>query len=541
MKLRLAPVVLGLVLAAGCFGPAPPAPVRGWLLDCSLGAHERMLAGAAWAQDCEARASHTAGQKQEVWLAANPRDPDNVVIGAKDLNPDASAHCVWNGLFVTRDGGVSWKDVLIGGPYASRRPDSPYYGYACNTDPMGTFTADGTLYWVVELYNFAGSDGFGPAGADPSNGRGIVQPGWKLVLATSHDGGDTFPDAEAVTLEYGDGVALLNDYSRVAANPSTGSVITVINTYSPGLGVNAGAVGALPVRPPVSPGWVTCSILPYRGAGQPVQEVPLQPGLQTGTANPAGLNCQAIAADNNGTVALAAVGAAGPTGGAVTAWFAVSGDDGATFGDFSGAFALTPIPGRFNESAYRTGTGFEMAFDHTNGTRAGTLYVVTAEASAGERAGDDADIYVRSSRDQARSWSEPVKVNLDGTRSHQFMPNVVVADDGSVHVFYMDKAYDLERRFDAVTNTTCGPHCFIDVTHATSLDGGATWSNERVTQVSWNGDLGKHQEDFPFIGDYTGIGASGNVVWAGFPDASNGLTTVIGAIRVERHDGDAAA
>jgi hypothetical protein len=101
------------------------------------------------------------------------------------------------------------------------------------------------------------------------------------------------------------------------------------------------------------------------------------------------------------------------------------------------------------------------------------------------------------------------------------MPNMAIAGDGSLHAFWMDKSYDPEHRL-------------IDVTHGVSLDGGATWSSERVTTISWDGDLGKHQEDFPFIGDYVGAGAVGDHVWAGFPDASNGQTTVMAAIHVHR-------
>jgi len=520
-------LLFGLAALAGCANTTePPTPVvTGWTLDCTMGAGERAIPGATWAQDCEARASHTQGQKQEVWLAVNPTDPNNVVIGAKDLNPDLSAHCVWNGIFVTHDGGRSWNDTLLGGKYSDRKSDSPYYGYACNTDPMGVFTADGTLHWVVELYNFEGKDGNGPLGADPTSGRGILQPGWKLVLAKSLDGGRTFPEDQAVTLEYGDGIAALNDYSRITYNPVTDSTVTVINTYYPGFGANA---------VPLPVGGVICSVLPYRGANVPVQALPIQPSLQTGTGNPNALKCNAIATKTKGaqgTITLAAIGAAAPTGGPATAWFATSTDDAASFSDFKAGFTWTGIPGKFAESQYRTGTNFEMAYDNSNGTHShtGTLYVVTAESAGAPGTGnatasDDADIYVRASNDDGATWAKPVKVNLDGTKSHQFEPNIVVAADGSLHVFYMDKAFD-------------PAHKFIDVTHATSLDGGKTWRNERVTQVSWDGDLGKHQEGFPFIGDYTGIGTASKdgktVVWGAFPDASNGKTTVIAGIKVE--------
>jgi hypothetical protein len=96
-----------------------------------------------------------------------------------------------------------------------------------------------------------------------------------------------------------------------------------------------------------------------------------------------------------------------------------------------------------------------------------------------------------------------------------------VAGDGSVHAFFMDKRYDPQ-------------HKLIDITHAWSADGGKTWRNERVTNVSFDGDLGRHQEGFPFIGDYIGAAAAGSDVWGAFPDASNGNTTVVAAAHVLR-------
>jgi hypothetical protein len=526
---RPAPAALATLLAlaflAGCTSPsatsgdattgyAPPL-ASGWRLDCSLGGFERAH-NASWLQDCEARASHTQGQKQEIWLAVNPNDASNVVIGAKDLNPDLSNHCVWNGLFVTKDGGKTWTDTAPGGPYASRGANSPYYGYACNTDPMGAFTADGKLHWVVEIYNLGGTNGYGPA-ADPNSGRGVFNPGWKLVLAESDDGGLTWPDGQATTLEYGDGVAYLNDYSRVVVNPSTQSVITMINTYYPGAGANAAPVTSLlPVGLPVGVGGVVCSLLPYRGQAEPAQPVPVQPTLVTATKNPGGVNCDAIAANKEGKVVVEARGSPTPTGGGGTAaWFATSTDDGATFSDFSEGFTLRPQPGQFQESQYRTGTGFEMKYDTTTSPYAGRLYTLTSE-----RLGDDeSDIVLHFSDDDGAHWTGPIRVNADPQGSHQFEPDFAIAADGSLHAFWMDKSYD-------------PAHRLVDVTHAVSTDGGKTWTQERVTSKSWDGDLGKHQEDFPFIGDYTGAAASGMTVWAGFPDTSNGSTSVVAAIKV---------
>jgi hypothetical protein len=522
-RIALVAAMAMLIMSAGCLQTKPsssstsvtttpvPAGAGTGGLDCTMGTYERAVA--PWAQACEARASHTEGQKQEIWLAVNPTNPDDVVVGSKDLDPALSNHCVWNGVFYSKDGGHHWNSSFVGGKYLDRKPGSPYYGFACNTDPMGAFGADGTLYWVVEMYNFGGDNGFGPAGPDPTSGRGVLQPGWKLLMAISHDGGATFADSDTVTLEYGDGVAALNDYSRITINPVTGTVVPVINTYFPGAGSNA--FGAVTAQVPAPTSGEACSVLPFRG-NSPPQPAPIPPTVVVGTSNPGNLNCDAIAANANGTIVLATSGSA-LGGGPYQEWFSRSTDDAASFSDAGAGFERAPIPGRFSESQYRTGTNFEMVFDNTNSTHRGTLYVLTAERNPARS--DDADIFVRSSTNDGRTWTAPVRVNHDNTTAHQFMGNIAVARDGSVHAFFMDKSQDPAGKL-------------IGITHAWSADGGLDWTTERVTSVPFDGDLGKHQEGFPFIGDYTGIGAAGNVVYGGFPDASNGKTTVVAVARV---------
>jgi hypothetical protein len=161
----------------------------------------------------------------------------------------------------------------------------------------------------------------------------------------------------------------------------------------------------------------------------------------------------------------------------------------------------------------------ELAYDLTNGSRAGTLYAVYPAKTPQA----DAAIFLRSSKDDGKTWSDPVQVSDANSTGHHFMSNIAVAGDGSVHVFYMDTSYD-------PGNTLLG------VTHAVSLDGGLTWHTERVSTVLFNGDLGVHQNKFPFIGDYMGVAAVGDHVWAGFPDSSNGQTTVVAAAHVGRMD-----
>ncbi|MHB8587033.1 MAG: exo-alpha-sialidase [Thermoplasmatota archaeon] len=499
MRAGMAGLAIVSCLLAGCVAFTPGSQISpsavptaqaadgGWVVDCSLGSFEHAT-NASWAQRCEARASHTPGPKEETWAAVNPTNPLNVVIGAKDLNPASSKGCVWNGVFVTHDGGRSWKDVTIGGAYANRTPTSPFFGYACNTDPDFQFTKNGDLHFGVEMYNFLGQNAFGPTPVTPVSAQlaaASVIPGWKILLATSHDGGDTWPDV----ITYQPDLGVVTDFSRMTVNPKTQSILEMI-------GSEAG----------------NCHILASRDDGKSAD-------LFAIPASGEGTPCQAIAASPNGTVVLVGDGGTGdPTGtvGAATAQVVVarSTDDGRTWLDSNHGFTYRPIP-QFNESKYRVGSGMELAYDLSNSSHRGTLYAVYAAATAS----DESDIFVRSSHDDGKTWSDPVRVNTDNTTSHQWNANVAVAGDGSVHVFFMDKSFDPQ-------------HKLIDITHAVSMDGGKTWSESRVSSVSYDGDLGRHQEGFPFIGDYIGVAAFGNDVWAGFPDASNGQTTVIAAAHV---------
>lgn len=481
----LAVALCAAAVLAGCFGPAPSSAAEGpqasgppWNLDCSLGAHER--ANATWPHDCLARASHGPAPKQETWLAINPTDANNIVIGAKDVDPMYSSKCVWNGVFVTHDGGATWKDVHIGGTYAQRQadPTSPYFGYDCNTDPMFQFTKDGALHYLVEVYHFLGQEYNTPT-HDVLGQPGLL--GWKILLATSTDGGDTWPQV----ITYQPDLVHPTDYSRMAVNPATQSILSVIGSTSGG-----------------------CHLLASRDGGRSAElfRVPLTMGGDT--------PCQAIAASPTGTVVVAGGGGSAGEGGSGIV-FARSTDDGETFLDANVGFQMKGIS-QFSESEARVGSGLELAYDLTEGPGKGTLYALYDAADL-----DEADVFVRSSHDDGRTWSGPARVNDDDTTSHQWLGNLAVAGDGSVHVFYMDK------RFDPA-------HRLIDVLHAVSLDGGRTWSNQRVSAVSFDGDLGRHQSGAPFIGDYIGVAALGDDVWAGVPESSNGKETVVAAAHVRR-------
>lgn len=480
--MRGAGLVSFAMILAGCVstsptsspeeGPTPASP--GWALDCTLGSYE----SGPWHQDCVARASHTQGSKTEIWLAVNPTDPNNVVLGAKDLNPESSDNCVWNGVSVTKDGGMTWTDVTIGGRFADRQPAEPFFGYACNTDPMFAFSADGTLHYGVEMYNL------GPNIQTPQGEAGNPA-GWKVLLATSRDGGLSWPQV----ITFWNDLLTITDYSRMAVSPSSGTLFEAINTAGAGF---------------------TCSLLSSRDEGMTAE-----PPLEVTPPEAAGRSfCRALAAGPDGTlvVAFRELDPAAPEIETGRTWFVRSTDDGQTWIDANEGFTFDPVSD-FEENEFRTGTNLEMAYAQ-GGPSAGTLYAIYASDEAG-----NADVSARWSTDHGATWSGAVRVNDDAGSNDQWMPNVVVASDGSVHAFFMDKRHDAGNKL-------------IDMTHAWSEDGGMTWSNERVTTRSFDGDLGVHQDGYPFIGDYLGIGAAGDEVWGGFPDASRGDVPVTAAARV---------
>lgn len=438
-----------------------------------------------------ARAVGTPGSKTEAWLAVNPADPSNVVVSSKDNNPESSSRCTWNGIGVTHDGGRTWTNLTIGGKHADRQPGAPWYGYSCNTDPMFTFDAAGDLHYVMELYNLAGPDGSGPLGPDPVAGRALLLAGWKLLLVTSHDGGLTWPDV--VTLLEADGVTAINDYSRITVNEKTGTVLTMINTFNGGPFVGASAA------------YNRCSVIAERnGATSLYQSLPDNDAP----------TCMEIIASPAGKIVLLYSDGFGSSG---TARAATSEDDGSTFTDPVEVFTYDAIPSTFEGSRYRTGSNFEAEYDATAGPQAGRLYVAYAQQGAA----GDADVMVRWSDDDGATWSEPVRARDEAGGRHQFLANVAVAGDGSVHLFFLERG-------------TGAADALLHAWHAVSGDGGSTWQSREVSHVGWDGDKGVHQEGFPFIGDYVGTDAAGEVVWGAFPDASGTNVPTLVAAKVTK-------
>jgi hypothetical protein len=57
------------------------------------------------------------GPANEVTIAVNPKDPDNLIAGGKDytLGPSGNGYIVWSGYYWSEDGGKTWGNGLIWG------------------------------------------------------------------------------------------------------------------------------------------------------------------------------------------------------------------------------------------------------------------------------------------------------------------------------------------------------------------------------------------------------------------------------------------
>ncbi|MDX1611905.1 MAG: hypothetical protein R3185_06010, partial [Candidatus Thermoplasmatota archaeon] len=147
----------------------------------------------------------------EVTIAVNPTDPRNIVGGAKDYYPDDAGECVWDGVYVTHDGGATYEDRSFdGSPWRQQAdPDPDKVNYAtqfwCTTDPVAYFDVNGNLYYLLMAYQ-----------ADPVTGSKTCEEechppdeacvaycpegalnDWAFnratqIVAISDDGGDTF-------------------------------------------------------------------------------------------------------------------------------------------------------------------------------------------------------------------------------------------------------------------------------------------------------------------------------------------------------------
>jgi hypothetical protein len=212
--------------------------------------------------------------------------------------------------------------------------------------------------------------------------------------------------------------------------------------------------------------------------------------------------------------------AVGPDGDVYVTWidfinnqllFAASADRGGTWSQPQVIAAITTLPGNLPNSEFRTPTLTTMAVDRSDQESRGAIYIAWSDYGAG-----NADVLLVRSDDGGATWSAPFRANGDLGEHDQFFPSVSVAPDGRLDVLFYD-------RRDDPGNRLLTPY------YAYSRDQGATMANLRLGDVLFDGDLGYHQTDAPYIGDYIGIASTARAAYAVWADSRNGDNDVFTA------------
>ncbi len=197
------------------------------------------------------------------------------------------------------------------------------------------------------------------------------------------------------------------------------------------------------------------------------------------------------AIDSDNTVE-GAVPAVGPEGEVYLCWAGPEGlyfdrsfDGGATWGTDR---VISDMPGGWDieVSGISRSNGLPVTIaDVSNTATRGTVYINWVDQRNG-----DTDVFILASTDKGASWRGPVRVNNDELRNGkaQFFTWATIdqVTGELLIVFYDRRSYE--------TDST-------DVYLARSVDGGRTFSNERISEAAF------YPSPMVFFGDYNGISA----------------------------------
>jgi hypothetical protein len=181
-------------------------------------------------------------------------------------------------------------------------------------------------------------------------------------------------------------------------------------------------------------------------------------------------------------------------------WFTKTTDGGRTWEPAREIQRIVPLPSIFPRQSFRNLSLPILAV----GPRR-ELYLTYADYNpapdpASDEDGQQADIKFMASLDQGASWSTPKRVNRDLTNADQFQPYIRATRSGQLNVSFFD------RRLDTPEPPLHPGNFFIDNFLARSNDGGATWTDTRLSHDSWDPSINPPiSTSGEFIGDYQGL------------------------------------
>lgn len=400
--------------------------------------------------------------QSEVHISINKTNPNNLVASANTLLGASGGKLLYNqGYYFSFDGGQSWS----GADFLQNAPQNYILG-----DPSTAFTAHGNA--ILTTINFD-----------------ISSFSYGYLFQRSKNGGNTWSHAQQAR---GDGYFTFGfDKLMTAADNSTTSP-HANNFYA---------------------AWTDFSV----GNG----EVLFNRSTDGGRTFSSPLIIRTnIAGFGQGTNVQT-----GPEGQVYVCWadhsvyeypyqadglgFAVSKNGGASFKPYKVVFPYDGIRTFGDEPTFgytRVADFPAMAVDKSTGAYRGRIYVTypTKQNHYGK-----AIVQVRYSDDEGKNWSSPVTVSISNGKQN-FFPWIAVDDvTGEVWVVYDS--------FDEPT-----PYA-TNVYVAHSSDGGATWENQKVSDVSHiTAPIDNNYFAYGYAGDYIGITAYGGKAYPIWHDDRNG-------------------
>lgn len=128
--------------------------------------------------------------------------------------------------------------------------------------------------------------------------------------------------------------------------------------------------------------------------------------------------------------------------------------------------------------------------DLSNAGTRGNIYINYADQRNGE---DDTDIWLLKSTDNGESWSDPIKVNQDDSKRHQFLTWMTI-DKVTGYLYFV--YYDRRNHDDVKT----------DVYLTVSRDGGETFHDFKISESPFK------PTPAIFFGDYTNISVHNGII-----------------------------
>ncbi|MSP14162.1 MAG: hypothetical protein EXR62_14550 [Chloroflexi bacterium] len=331
----------------------------------------------------------TTAPQNEPFIAINPTNPNNLLIGANDYREGDARP----GYYVSRDAGQSWQDGLL--------PGFPPASLLAGGDPVVAYDHSGTAYYAA--INFS---------------RSLCNAGG-ISLSRSADGGSTWDSPAWVvsntTTTFQDKVWLAADAHESSGGKGQIYLTWVEYQY-------AGDCNGSILRTTV------------KFAGSEDKGKSFENSRSLSGAESAYPQATAMTVGPDGEIYVIWA-AQNPTSGGSRLVLARSTNGGVSFLPNEIIREINPLPSTLPGSSFRVNSFPALASDPVSGT----LYLVWADYAQG-----DSDIMLLRSPDHGDTWEGPVRVNDDpnGNGKDQFFPAIAVGPDQQVHISWYDRRDD---------------------------------------------------------------------------------------------------